>query len=364
MLKQLAKTSSILITGGAGFIGTRLIDRLSLAGIEKIFVLDNFLEQVHGNNRPTFSSVVTCEVGDIADEGLVRRFVRDADPDVIFHMAADTGTGQSMDLPRRYCTTNITGTAILLEALKAISMPDKSRHIVLPSSRAVYGEGAYSLENGTIAPGPNRSPADLATGKFDIAEIRGLRAEPIKTPEETPPNPASVYGSTKLMQEYLVAQLAPVSGLSATILRLQNVYGPGQSLSNPYTGIISNFIETVRQGNRINIFEDGKISRDFIHVEDVVSALVAAASVKEYPNPINIGSGQATSIIELSSILLRVLGAPPHDFFISGQFRAGDIRHAVADIRRAREILSWSPSIGLEEGLRSVVDWSTQKTSN
>ncbi len=182
MLKRLTTTSSILITGGAGFIGTRLVDRLADAGIERIFVLDNFLEQVHGKKRPAFPSTVTCEIGDIADEGLVRRFVRDADPDVTFHMAADTGTGQSMDLPRRYCTTNVTGTAILLEALRAISTPDKKRHLVLPSSRAIYGEGAYSLANGAIETGPNRSADDLGAGKFDIAEIRGQRAMAIQTP--------------------------------------------------------------------------------------------------------------------------------------------------------------------------------------
>ncbi len=160
-----------------------------------------------------------------------------------------------------------------------------------------------------------------------------------------------------------MGQLAPVSGLSATVLRLQNVYGPGQSLSNPYTGIISNFIETAKQGKKLNIYEDGNIFRDFIHVEDVVSALLAASVVTNYPAPINIGSGQATSIMELARLLLKIIGASQNNFFISGHFRAGDIRHAVADIRRAREILSWSPRIELEEGLRSVATWSAQYKS-
>lgn len=345
----------VLITGGAGFIGTHLRKRLADEGSNAVFLYDSLLPQVHGDAKPVLAAHETLCVGGIEDANRFNEFFDEAQPDTIFHLASETGTGQSMDEPRRYCDVNITGTAILMEAMRRNPQP---RHIVLTSSRSIYGEGAYRLSDGRIVTAPTRSNDAMTSGHYQIKTIDGLLAEPIPTPETIEPAPVSVYASSKLVQEHLVQQLAPLSGASHSIVRFQNVYGPGQSLSNPYTGVLSIFIDILQRGGGLNIFEDGDIVRDFVYVEDVVDAMLRAAQYPDASGPFNIGTGRTASILDVAHILVQQLGLPSDKIRISGDFRPGDVRYAVADIAKAQKMLGWQPTTTLEDGLARLVHWA------
>lgn len=348
----------VLITGGAGFIGTHLRKRLTDEGSTSVFLYDNLLPQVHGETKPVLAAHETLCVGGIEDADRFNEFFDEAQPDTIFHLASETGTGQSMDEPRRYCDVNVTGTAILMEAMRRNPQP---RHIVLSSSRSIYGEGAYKLSDGRIVTAPTRSIEAMTTGDFRIKSINGLEAEPIPTPETIEPAPVSVYASSKLVQEHLVQQLAPLAGATHSILRFQNVYGPGQSLSNPYTGVLSIFIDILQRGGGLNIFEDGDIVRDFVYVGDVVDAMLLAARKPTSSGPFNIGTGRTASILDVAHILVQQLGLPSDKIRISGDFRPGDVRYAVADIAKAQTVLGWQPATTLEEGLTRLVQWAGEQ---
>ncbi len=343
----------VLITGGAGFIGSRLAAALVSRGAD-VVIFDNLHPQVHGDS-PNLSFAAPLWREDIRDPAAVHRIVRDFSPEVVFHLAAETGTGQSADEPARYCEVNVLGTAHLVEALRRSARPP--RRIVLAATRAVYGEGAYRDADGiVVVPAPRKSE-DMALGKFGFEEAGGHRLEPIPTKESTPVAPGSIYGSTKLMQEYLITQ--SIGEWDTVILRLQNVYGPGQSLLNPYTGVLSIFCQQLLAGKGISIYEDGQIVRDFVYVDDVVDAFVAAGeSSRASSQLINIGSGAPVKIIDVARMILRNLSVEESVMTVTGQFRPGDIRHALADVARARDCLNWQPIVDVQEGIARLTRWA------
>lgn len=350
--------SSVLVTGGAGFIGSRLVTRLAEKGHE-VVVLDNLHSQVHGPQArpPAFPAGVRFIRGGIEDREAVSAAVEEARPTLVFHLAAETGTGQSYDKISHYCAVNVGGTALLVEELK--SRARDLQRIVLAGSRAVYGEGAHRSPDGRIIVPPPRTPARMQQGDFQPRDANGTPVEPVPTREDLPPAPASVYASTKLMQEHLLVQGFAGTAVEPVILRFQNVYGPGQSLRNPYTGVLSIFCAQILEGHMLSIFEDGEIVRDFVFVDDVVEALDRAGEVKGIGSvPINIGSGYPATILSTAAQLLQLLGAAADHLRISGAFRAGDIRFAVADIRRASEVLGWAPRTSLEQGLEALAAWA------
>ena len=351
----------ILITGGAGFIGSRLTRALidEVPG-RRILVFDNLHSQVHGESpvSPVWGPQVQFVRGDIRDKDHLSHAVSDIKPDTVFHLAAETGTGQSNDCMTRYCDVNVTGTANLLEALKAHA-PELQR-VILSSSRAVYGEGSFRNSMGQIVAPSRRSEVYMQSGRFDLVDQDGSALAPIPTGEDARPSPVSVYGSTKLMQEYLVEHAAADSSWSPVILRFQNVYGPGQSLHNPYTGVLSIFCSQILAGTQLNIYEDGDIVRDFVYVDDVVRALLSAGGATQpIRGPINIGYGVPTKILDAAAILLELLGGG-NGYRITGQYRTGDIRFAVADISKARDTLGWNPQVDFRSGLRLLVKWARE----
>lgn len=349
--------SSILVTGGAGFIGTTLMPALLRLG-DQVTVFDNLLEQVHGPGArvPDHGDTYHFIRGDVRNQAALSDAVAASKPDLVLHLAAETGTGQSYDEVSRYTGVNVQGTAFLAEALRAL--PKARRRVVLASSRAVYGEGAYHDAQGRIVVPKPRDPAAMTAGQFLPTGEDGVVLDPIPTAENTPPAPGSVYASTKLMQEYLLDQALTGSSIDLAVLRFQNVYGAGQSLRNPYTGVLSIFGGMILRGQRLNIYEDGLITRDFVHVRDVAAAVIAAATVETVTSePINIGSGAATTILDASHALMRNLGQDENALSITGDFRIGDIRHARADISRAADRLGWCPRISFEEGVAELAAW-------
>lgn len=355
---------AVLITGGAGFIGRRLVTALLQADPRRrIWVLDNLHPQVHGPQAPDphFPDRVEFLRGDIVDAGVVRNAVNQARPEVVYHLAAETGTGQSHDEPTRYCQVNVLGTTHLIEALRAVRA---TRRVVLAASRAVYGEGGYRDAIGREYTGLARQPQRMAAGDFSVPLPPSARvpAEAIPSHPGLAPAPASIYASTKLMQEYLLTQAGMGGGWQATLLRFQNVYGPGQSLRNPYTGVLSIFARCLLGGGRLAIFEDGRIARDFVFVDDVVAALVSAAERDvDHGTVIDIGSGEAVTILDAARLLMRALGLPDDRYDLTGEFRIGDIRHARADIRAAQELLGWAPRVGVADGLGRLAEWASHE---
>jgi len=353
--------TAAFITGGAGFIGSRLAVALE-PHVDQIVVFDSLHPQVHGPaaTPPQFGPKTRFVFGDVTDPDALTAAVQAASPALVFHLAAETGTGQSYDEPARYNSVNVMGTAYLIEALRKARAAGLPRcRIVLAGSRAVYGEGAYRAPDGRLVAGPVRTPEDLAAGRY-LPSIPGLGAlTPCPTPESLAPAPASVYASTKLMQEYLLEQCGAEGDFEVAILRFQNVYGPGQSLRNPYTGVLSIFSAQVLSGKSLEIYEDGEIARDFVYVDDVVASLVAAGlSVTVPAGPVNVGSGYPATIREVAETLLERLGSSRSNYSVSGKFRPGDIRYAVADISRAQTLLDWTPKVSLEAGLAALADWA------
>lgn len=351
----------ILITGGAGFIGSRLARRLVASDADcRIWVLDNMHPQVHGPNAPDpdLGPQVSFLRGDVADAAAVHTAVQAAQPAVVYHLAAETGTGQSYDEPARYCNVNVMGTAHLIEAMRRV---ETVRRVVLSASRAVYGEGAYLDQHGSLCAGLPREASAMAEGCFDVPLPPGFTGpgRPAPSCAGLPPAPASVYASTKLMQEYLLAQAGEGAAWTATMLRFQNVYGDGQSLRNPYTGVLSIFAQQLLEGKDLSIFEDGDIARDFVYVDDVVDALVRAGErTLPHGTVLDIGTGQAVTILEVARSLMQALGRSQDAYLITGAFRVGDIRHACADTKEARDLLEWQPKVSVEDGLTRLALWA------
>ena len=353
---------NVLITGGAGFIGTHLSRRLLREG-HAVTVLDSFLPQVHGDAADLAPDLV----GDVR---LVRADVRDADAlgsalsgqDAVVHLAAETGTGQSMYEVQRYQDVNVGGTAALLDRLVNDASLDVGR-VVVASSRAIYGEGAYRCpEHGTVYP-EGRDAEQLQRGAYDpvCPECSGALTL-VPTSEDAPRRPTSWYGLTKQIQEQMVLLYARSMGFSGVALRYQNVYGPGQSLQNPYTGILAIFSTLAREGKTLRVFEDGHESRDFVHIEDVVAATAASLSVDGVASA-NVGSGEAVSVLDVARTIVAETGSDSA-IEVTGEFRVGDIRHNVADLERIRALTGYEPQWSFAEGARDFLAWALEEEAS
>ena len=347
----------VLITGGAGFIGSALVRALAATGEYELTVLDNLSPQIHGDGAsfdPDIEARARCIRGDVTRAEDCRAAL--AGQDCVVHLAAETGTGQSMYEMRRYCDVNVTGTAVLLEACREVR--GQLEKVIVASSRAVYGEGKYRCEAcGPVYPGP-RALVRMEAGDFEVYCPKCDRpVSLLPTDEDSPLTPLSVYGATKVTQEHLVRIFAESSEIPAVAFRFQNVYGPGQSLHNPYTGILSIFSTRILNGNPIEIYEDGRESRDFVYVADVVEAVRLALEQDTGPySCYNVGTGVPTSVEELAEALMNGYGRRV-PLVKKAAFRLGDIRHNVADLGRIREELGFSPSWALEDGLQRFVAW-------
>jgi dTDP-L-rhamnose 4-epimerase len=349
---------SVLITGGAGFIGCALAERMIEAG-DRVTVLDILHPQVHPGRalperlRPEVRFLPVDVTGG-AEWDATLRVVR---PDCVVHLAAETGTGQSLTEASRHASVNVLGTARMLDAL--LGSDAVPEHMVLASSRAVYGEGLWSTDEGvTFSPGPRRH-ADLARGHWDPPGPPRAdgRARPVASrADRTPPHPTSIYGATKLAQEHMLSAWCSATDAALSVLRLQNVYGPGQSLTNAYTGIVTLFARLAAAGEVLDIYEDGDIIRDFVFIDDVADALFAAVNHRPRTRcTVDIGSGRRTTIAELARLVAGRLGAPPPS--VSGRFRDGDVRAAFADVSLAAEDLGYRPTWELVEGLDALLAW-------
>ena len=338
---------NILITGGAGFIGSNLCLVLVNKGYN-ITVLDNLSPQIHGvdakNNSFLYLSIkdkVKFIEGDIRNSDDLKLAIQGND--VIVHLAAETGTGQSMYEIEKYSNVNIGGTALMLDILA--NNPHSIKKIVVASSRSIYGEGKYySKEQGFVYP-KHRTSSDMINADFEVKyKDCNEELELVPTDEESKIHPSSVYGITKQNQEQMIMTVCPTIGIEPVAFRYQNVYGPGQSLSNPYTGILSIFSTLIRNEKGINIFEDGKESRDFVYIEDVVNATILGIEKEEAnENIFNVGSGIPTDVITVANELMKNYNVTV-PLTISGNFRLGDIRHNYADLSKISTTLgfNWS----------------------
>lgn len=353
-----ANSMKILITGGAGFIGANLVTRLHAEG-HVLRVLDTLSPQIHGTapeQSPLRRQIEgKCEfiLGDVSHPAVVNDALTDCD--AVVHLAAETGTGQSMYEVTRYCQSNVQGTAVLLEALAA--RKGQFRKVVVASSRAVYGEGRYQLDGQYVYP-QKRRDTDLAAGRFDpICPRTGKVMELVATDEDSRIQPNSVYGVTKYTQEQMTLVSCRALGIPAVALRFQNVYGPGQSLSNPYTGILSIFSTRILHGQSIDIYEDGKESRDFVFIDDVVDSIVRSVVLDDVADEVfGIGSGVPTSVLTVAQELCRQYGREV-PLRVTGAYRVGDIRHNYAARDKARELLGFEARVDFASGIGRFAKW-------
>jgi dTDP-L-rhamnose 4-epimerase len=347
----------ILVTGGAGFIGSHLVDGLLKRGY-RVRVLDAFIEQVHRDTVCQLPAEVEVLRGDVRDRALLDAALDDIE--VVFHQAAEVGVGQSMYAMQRYVAANTLGTAALLEAL--VARRGQIRKLVVASSMSIYGEGAYHCPAcGTIVPAL-RPIAQLEMREWEVACPRCQAIlTPMPTPETKVLAPASVYAITKQDQEQLCLTVGRAYGIPAVALRYFNVYGPRQSLSNPYTGVAAIFSSRLLNWQRPVIFEDGLQSRDFTHISDIVQAnLLAMESEEANFQAINVGTGVATSSLRVAQLLAEGLGVSLEPEVV-GSYREGDIRHCVADISRAQSLLGYQPRVSIETGIPQLLDWVRQQ---
>lgn len=344
-----------LITGGAGFIGSHLAAALVRRG-HQVTILDNFSPQIHGDapDLTTLPREVRVIRGDVRSREDLEGAI--CGQTGVVHLAAETGTGQSMYEIDRYSEVNVGGTAKLLDLLA--NTPNQVEQLVVASSRAIYGEGKHRCEeHGIVYPGA-RAEAAMANRDFAVkCPICGRSTECVATDETSRIHPSSVYGITKQVQEQLVLTVGRSLGLHSVALRYQNVYGPGQSLKNPYTGILSIFSTRLRSGHGLSVFEDGRESRDFVYIDDVVEATVLALE-----NPaasglaLNVGSGVRTDVETVARTIKGLLDAPGQ-IEITGNFRIGDIRDNYADLSLAREVLGFAPQVDFTTGIKRFIEW-------
>lgn len=341
----------VLITGGAGFIGRNLID--ALGSDREITVVDSLERQVHGDDSPTWLPPgVRFLPVDVRNRQPLDVVIREARPDVLVHLAAETGTGQSLMRPSLHCETNVVGLSNVLEACAAVDMLPSQ--VVLTSSRAVYGEGAWTDSDGEIFYPEGRSAAALDLGLWEPWSESRPNAHPVPHRAQSQlAQPTNVYGATKLAQENVLMAWGAGLGVATKILRLQNVYGFGQALGNPYTGVLLHFMRRAASGLSPLVFEDGRITRDFVHVKDVASALVASIDRNDRLSPTDIGSGNPRTLMEIAAIVAQIMKAPAPT--ITGEHRAGDVRSASADIADAKARLNWTPSWDLQVGLGALI---------
>lgn len=350
----------VLITGGAGFIGSHIALKLIEKGYE-VTVLDNLLEQIHGAD-PDHTSPLYCSIkdkvnfikGDVCDKALLMQALENAD--YVIHLAAETGTGQSMYEIKRYIDVNIGGTALLLDILT------NSRHhvkrVVVAESRAIYGEGKYHCNKcGDVYP-TERKDEDMARGDFECHCPKcGGNVTLVATTEDSAIHPSSVYGVGKQVQGQLVHMICKSIGIESVSFRYQNVYGPGQSLTNPYTGILSIFSTRIKNHKEINIFEDGKESRDFVYIDDVVDATIAGMEVPAANGHVfNIGTGVSIDVLTVAQTLSKHYGIVV-PLKVTSNYRLGDIRHNYADITLAKRVLGFQYKWTFDAGIKQFTEW-------
>ena len=351
---------NVLITGGAGFIGSNIALKLVAKGVN-VTVLDSLSEQIHGKN-PEETSPLYLSIKDKV------RFIKGSvtsredwmtaleSQEAIIHLAAETGTGQSMYEIEKYVNTNIGGTALMLDILT--NCKHTVKRVIVAESRAIYGEGKYYSPSLGINVYPEeRSDEDMGNGQFECTYPDGGKLHLVATTEDSKIHPTSVYGISKQVQGQLVHLVCPSIGIDAVSYRYQNVYGPGQSLANPYTGILSIFSTRIKNGNGINIFEDGKETRDFVFIEDVVDATILGLETKEAAgHAFNIGTGVATDVLTVANTLCEKynINVP---ITVSGNYRLGDIRHNFADITLARDVLGFEPKWNFSDGIGEFCKW-------
>lgn len=349
--------SHILITGGAGFIGTH-VTRLAIESGHQVRLLDNLSPQVHGDGWYVAADGAEFLRGDLRSREDLQRALDGVD--TVLHLAAETGTGQSMYEIDRYYQVNVQGTALLFDILA--NGEHSVRNFVLASSRSVYGEGAYLCRNCDPA-GARRFPATRSAQQMAAQQwtppcpVCGGGIEPTATREDDRLAPASIYAASKLAQEDLVRVACGALGIAHSILRFQNVFGEGQSLTNPYTGILSIFSTKIRLGQSLPVFEDGEELRDFVHVEDVANAVLRSIGRAGAGGvTLNVGSGTPMSIMGVARLIQKTMGSSTEPQ-VTGQYRVGDIRHNFADISRLESELGFRPAISAEAGMRRFCDW-------
>ena len=350
---------NVLITGGAGFIGSNLALKLIEKGYQ-VTVLDNLSPQIHGHN-PTETSPLYLSIkdkvkfihGTVTSKSDWEEALKDQD--AIVHYAAETGTGQSMYEVEKYVDVNINGTALMLNLL--VNGSYNVKKVVVASSRSIYGEGKYiSKELGAVYP-TQRESIHMDQGDFEVKYPNSSALTLVGTDEESKIHPSSVYGITKQNQEQMVLTVCPTVGIAGVAFRYQNVYGPGQSLKNPYTGILSIFSTQIKNGNNINIFEDGLESRDFVYIDDVVDATILGLEKEEANNQVfNVGTGVATNVLTVANELVKCYGVDI-PIKISGNYRLGDIRHNYADLTKINRLLGFNPKVSFEAGLKKFAEW-------
>ncbi len=346
-------SATVLITGGAGFIGTHLARALLRRG-DRVRVLDSLIDQVHPDGRipARLHGDVEFIEADVRDADAVGRAVMGVNR--VVHLAAEVGVGQSMYAIDRYVGVNDYGTSVLLQAL--IERP--VARVVVASSMSVYGEGLYRTRSGALVEDAERPAARAEATGWDPVGPDGQRLVPVATHEGKRPSLASVYAITKYVQERLTLTVAPRYGMEGVALRLFNVYGPGQALSNPYTGVLAIFASRLLNRQRPMVFEDGEQRRDFVHVDDVVSAFLLALDQPAAAGGVfNIGSGHDVSITEVARAIARAMGRARVGPEITQQARAGDIRHCFADIAHARATLGYQPHRSFEDSLGELAAW-------
>lgn len=360
------KFKNILISGGSGFIGSNLALKLISLGYN-ITVLDNLSKQIHGENpsetSPLYQSIKDKVIFIKGSVNSKRNWIKAIKgQDAIIHLAAETGTGQSMYEIQKYTDTNIGGTSQMLDVLA--NNKNNIRKVVVASSRAIYGEGRYiSKANGSVFP-LARNNNNLSKGDFEC-KLDG-DSEPLilaGTTEDSKIHPTSVYGITKQVQEQLVMCICPTIGISPVAFRYQNVYGPGQSLSNPYTGILSIFSTRIKNGNGLNIFEDGRESRDFVYINDVVDATILGLEKDEANREtFNVGTGIAIDVFTVANTLMEKYGLKV-PLTVSGNYRLGDIRHNYADLSKIKSILGFEPKWNFADGIGEFTKWVNQQAT-
>lgn len=355
----------VLITGGAGFIGSNLSNKLIKLGY-RVTVLDNLSIQIHGKNPNksflfmSLNKQINFIHGDVTSKSDWHKALINID--IVIHLAAETGTGQSMYNINRYTEVNINGTSLLLDYL--VNEEHQVKKVIIASSRAIYGEGKYfSKKYGYVYPS-HRDIANLKKAQFEVTYKDDFDLLNIATDEESKLHPSSIYGITKLTQEQMVMTLCQSINLPCVAFRYQNVYGPGQSLNNPYTGIISIFSNLLLQGKNINVFEDGLESRDFVYIDDIVDATILGITKNEANyNIFNVGSGEKTNIIKIAESLIDKLSIGAK-YIVTKEFRIGDIRHNFADLSKINAKLGFKPNINFDIGINEFAKWVQYQNVN
>ena len=355
---------TVLITGGAGFIGSNLALKLVDKGY-KVTILDSLSVQIHGDN-PVVTSPLYRSIKDkvIFIKGSVTSredWMKALEgQEVVIHLAAETGTGQSMYEIEKYVKTNIGGTALLLDILT--NTRHSVKRVLVAESRAIYGEGKYFCERcGDVFPN-ERQDNDMAKGDFECHCPKcGGNMELVATTEDSAIHPSSIYGISKQVQGQMVHLICSKIGVESVSFRYQNVYGPGQSLSNPYTGILSIFSTRIKNHHRINVFEDGLETRDFVYIDDAVDATILGLEVPEANGHVfNVGTGVATDVLTVAKTLSDKYGIDV-PIAVSGNYRLGDIRHNIADISLARKVLGFEPKWSFSDGITQFCLWVNQQ---